>query len=231
LARAVGQFASNFRAVENKKWTRNRPACDPERAGAGVPARAGAVGRSRFPPFPRRPCRAEPLRNGRRSVATAPRRAGIKPDVFEPVLTMITMTLAEATSLIRSCVEQMNTRYRRTVFDEWAVVNLREGAGRVLSYHGPRRDDFHKNFARDLDALRQDIASRRFGVGDFEFARHGVGTKFEAFLVLGEGLYLICNNTGASMEEISRDPRWLGAQVPFVELSDRVRANPVTTRD
>lgn len=141
---------------------------------------------------------------------------------------MTTMTLDEATSLIRTCVEQMNTRYRRTVFDEWAVVSLRERGGRVLSYHGPRREDFQKHFARDLDSLRRDIASRRFGVGDFEFARHAVGTKFEAFLVLGEGLYLICNNTAASMEDISRDPRWLGAQVPFVELSDCVRANPVT---
>lgn len=139
-----------------------------------------------------------------------------------------TMTLDEATRLIRACVEQMNTRYRRTVFDEWAVVSLRERAGRVLSYHGPRREDFQKNFVSDLDSLRQDIASRRFGVGDFEFARHGVGTKFEAFLVLGEGVYLICNNTAATMEEIGRDPRWLGAQVPFVELSDRVRLNPVT---
>jgi hypothetical protein len=142
---------------------------------------------------------------------------------------MTTMTLDEATSLIRTCVEQMNTRYRRTVFDEWAVVSLRERGGKVLSYHGPRREDFQKHFARDLDSLRQDIGNRSFGVGDFEFARHGVGTKFEAFLVLGEGLYLICNNTAASMEDISRDPRWLGAQVPFVELSDRIRANPLTT--
>lgn len=137
------------------------------------------------------------------------------------------MTLDEATGLIRTCLEQMNARYRRTLFDEWAVVSLRERGGRVLAYQGPRREDFQKHFLRDLDALRQQIASRQFGVGDFEFARYGVGTKFEAFLVLGEGLYLICNNTGASMEDISRDPHWLGAQIPFVELSDRVRANPL----
>ena len=55
----------------------------------------------------------------------------------------------------------------------------------------------------------------------------GVGTGFEAFMVLGDGLYVICNNTQASMTEISKDPKWINAQVPFAELSDRVRANPL----
>jgi hypothetical protein len=30
------------------------------------------------------------------------------------------------------------------------------------------------------------------------------------------------------MEEISKNPQWLQAQVPFVELSDRFRGNPLT---
>jgi hypothetical protein len=46
-------------------------------------------------------------------------------------------------------------------------------------------------------------------------------------MVLGEGVFLICNNTVQSMDAITKDPLWIGAQVPFVELSDKFRANPV----
>jgi hypothetical protein len=138
------------------------------------------------------------------------------------------MTLDEASFSICACVDQMNARYTKTVFDEWAVVSLNEKPGRILAYHGPRKDDFQKNFVTDLDALHQELTSREFGVGDFEFARHAGGTHFDAFLVLGRGFYLICNNTRQSMDNIAKAPRWLGAQIPFVELSDKIRANPVT---
>ncbi len=138
------------------------------------------------------------------------------------------MTLDEAIFSIRACVDQMNARYTKTVFDEWAVVALNEKPGRILTYHGPRKDDFQKNFTTDLDALQAELVGSRYTIGDFEFARHAVGTKFEAFMVVGPGLYLICNNTKASMDDIAKDSRWLGAQVPFVELSDKIRANPVT---
>ena len=49
----------------------------------------------------------------------------------------------------------------------------------------------------------------------------------EAFLMVGDGLYLICNNTAQSMSAIAKDPLWLSAQVPFVELSDQFRADPL----
>jgi hypothetical protein len=139
-----------------------------------------------------------------------------------------TMTLDEAKSFIRTCANQMNSRYGRTVFDEWAVVSLTENKARVLVYYGPRNDDFLKNFVRDLGALRTELLGGRYGVGDFEFARYGAGTGFESFMVLGAGAYLICNNTAESMESIAKNPRWLNAQVPFAELSDKVRDNPLT---
>ena len=49
-------------------------------------------------------------------------------------------------------------------------------------------------------------------------------------MVLGQGVYLICNNTHASMDDITKDSRWFGAQVPFVELSDKIRENPVVLK-
>ena len=121
----------------------------------------------------------------------------------------------------------MDARYGGTVFDEWAVVSLAENKARVLAYVGPRNDDFLKNFANDLGSLRAELLDTKYGVGDFAFARHGVGTVFEAFMVLGRGLYLICNNTRESMDTIAKNPAWLAAQVPFAELGDKIRANPL----
>jgi hypothetical protein len=49
-------------------------------------------------------------------------------------------------------------------------------------------------------------------------------------MVVGPGLYLFCNNTAKAIEVIAQDPRWLKAQVPFVELGERFRDNPVVVR-
>ena len=137
------------------------------------------------------------------------------------------MTLEEATKLIGGCAERMNDLYQKVVFDEWAIVSLVQHKARILAYLGPRKEDFQKNFAADVQDLRADLLSRRHSIGDFEFTRHGVGTKLEAFVMVGEGLYLICNNTAQSMSAIAKDPLWLSAQVPFVELSDQFRSDPL----
>jgi hypothetical protein len=138
------------------------------------------------------------------------------------------MTLEDVLSLVKNCASQMNARYGGVVFDEWAIVSLMQNKARILSYAGPRNDDFLKNFARDLGSLRAELVGGRYGSGDFEFSRHGVGTGFESFMVLGPGAYLICNNTHESMDSITRNPRWLGAQVPFAELAEKVRTSPLT---
>ena len=122
------------------------------------------------------------------------------------------MTLNQATKLIKLCAEQMEAWYKRAVFDEWAVISLAGRKGRVLAYIGPRREG---------------LLNAEYSVGDFDFARHGVGPAFESFMVVGQGIYLICNNTVQSMDSITQDPLWLGAQVPFVELSEKFRANPL----
>jgi len=137
------------------------------------------------------------------------------------------MTIEEAISQVKSCAKKMDSRYGKVVFDEWAIVSLAENKARVLAYLGPRNDDFLKNFAADIGGLRKELHDAQYGVGDFAFERHGVGTGFEAFMVLGFGIYLICNNTRESMDGIAKDPRWLDAQVPFAELSDKVRPNPL----
>jgi len=137
------------------------------------------------------------------------------------------MTLDEATKQIRVCGQKMNQLYGKVVFDEWVVISLAHHKARILFYVGPRNDDFLRHFATDLGSLRAELLNTKYSIGDFEFARHGVGTGFEAFVVLGEGLYLICNNTQATMEDITREPKWLNAQVPFAELSEAVRPDPL----
>lgn len=137
------------------------------------------------------------------------------------------MTLEEACKRIQACTARMNTLYKRTLFDEWAIVSLLPKQTGVLAYLGPRKDDFQKNFDRDIGTLRGELFSDKHDFGDFAFSREGVGTHFEAFMVLGEGLFLICNNTVATMDTLAKEPLWLGAQVPFAELSDRFRSDPL----
>ena len=124
----------------------------------------------------------------------------------------------------------MDARYQKTVFDEWAVISLADQKGHLLAYIGTRKEGFQKNFLADAGPLRAGLLTEDQNIGDFEFARHGVGSAFESFMVLGKGIYLICNNTVQSMDAITKDPLWLGAQVPFVELSDKFREDPVVTR-
>jgi len=140
---------------------------------------------------------------------------------------LASMTLEEISVQIKNCADAINSRYGSVVFDEWAIVSLAENKARVLFYTGPRNDEFLKNFAKDLGTLRTELLAGNHGSGDFEFSRHSTGTGYDAFLVLGQGLYLICNHTRESMDALTKNPRWLEAQVPFVEFAEKVQANPL----
>ena len=137
------------------------------------------------------------------------------------------MTLEEIGKLIKHCSDKMDSIYGSPVFNEWAIVSLIENRAKVMAYTGPRNDDFLKNFAHDLGTLRSTLTAGDLGPGDFEFARHHIGTGYDCFMVVGVGLYLIANNTSDSLESIAKNPRWLGAQVPFAELADKVRHSPL----
>ena len=133
------------------------------------------------------------------------------------------MTLSEAQDLVKQTAASMNARYGKTVFDEWAIVSLQRGKERIVSYQGPRKDDFQKNFVNDLGGLRAEVLTTKHQPGHFDFARHNVGTGFEAFVCAGDELYLICNNTQSSMNEIAKDARWLDAQEVFAAMTEKFR--------
>jgi hypothetical protein len=139
------------------------------------------------------------------------------------------MNLDEASQAIQTCAERMNAVYREVVFDEWAVVSLKEEGVNTLLYVGPRKDHFQRHFLPDSVALKRELGSLRYGVGDFEFARDAAGTRFDAFMVTGEVSYLICNNIAKSMDAITSNELWLAAQVPFVELSEKFRSSPLVS--
>lgn len=121
----------------------------------------------------------------------------------------------------------MNAHYSKVVFDEWAIVSLAGHRSRLLAYEGPRKEGFQRDFFKDAGRLRAPLMNAKHDPGDFEFAQDGVGTGFEAFTAIGSGVYLIWNNTVLSMDGITREPRWLAAQVPFIDLTDQFRADPV----
>ncbi len=138
------------------------------------------------------------------------------------------MNLDAANAMIRLHVERMNDLYGKVVFDEWTIISFRDQTGRVISYSGPRKESFQKSFSKDIEELKAELLKKKHEPGDFEFARHGTGHLFDAFIVVGNEFYLIWNATEKSMQDITKDFRWLKAQIPFAELADQFRANPVT---
>ncbi|HTD67130.1 MAG TPA: hypothetical protein VK846_11435 [Candidatus Limnocylindria bacterium] len=137
------------------------------------------------------------------------------------------MTFSQALDLVKHCSEDMNARYGNVVFDEWAIVSLQHGHERIIAYQGPRKEHFQANFVNDLGALRGELLTTKHEPGHFDFSRHAVGTGFEAFVCVGDELYLLCNNTQSSMTEITKDSRWLDAQKAFAELTEQFGATPL----
>ena len=145
-----------------------------------------------------------------------------KPPATEPFF----MNLNQAIHRIGKCVAQMNDWYEEVVFDEWAIVSVANEQLRLVDYTG-KRADFLPRFSVDAGALHNRILRGRYPSGHFEFSHTGVGTGFESFVSLGNDMFLIWNNTAKSMDDIVRNPRWLGAQVSFADLTDRLCVDPL----
>ena len=137
------------------------------------------------------------------------------------------MNFKEAFVAIERRLSEMNEAYHRPVFDEWAVVDLSTKEDRVLQYLGPREHEFEETFARDFQKLRAFSDGGKRTAGQFEFVRDAEGTEIDAFIVLGEGIFLVCNNTDRTVEEIADDVSWSAAQAPFLDLAEGFRQDPL----
>lgn len=140
------------------------------------------------------------------------------------------MNLETAVSRIQQSFSKMNDAYQRTVFDEIAIVELEETGVKLHHYDGPNREAFSKDFADKTILLRRELmAEKTEAGGEFGFTREGEGENFDAYICLGPQVYLFCNNTKQSMDEVTQDPRWLDAQSKFLNASQLFAADPVTT--
>jgi hypothetical protein len=54
-------------------------------------------------------------------------------------------------------------------------------------------------------------------------------TCYDAFMKIGPGSYLVLNHTVKTMNEIRADAKWLNAQAVLFELSEKFRADPLTS--
>jgi hypothetical protein len=137
------------------------------------------------------------------------------------------MNLADTRSAIILALGQMNALYTKPVFDEWVLVKLATEQGAILAYDGPRAETYQRKFKEDIAPLRAELEQRHMAVGDFAFVHDAKGTRFDACIRLGKSSYLFCNNTTKSMTEIRQDSLWLEAQRPFVDLSTKIRSDPL----
>lgn len=137
------------------------------------------------------------------------------------------MNLETATKHIQTCRERMDALYLKPVFDEWVVLNFQDGKADLLGYTGPRAETIAKQLHRDSAPLFAEMQGRSYGVGDFEFVDLARGSSYDACVRLGETTYLLCNNTFGTMAVLRQDPRWREAQKPFVNLTEKFRADPL----
>ncbi len=64
-------------------------------------------------------------------------------------------------------------------------------------------------------------------MGDLVFALETGGTRYDAFLRLGDSSYLVYNHTTKSMAEIRANPGWLMAQAVLFDLGEKFRVDPL----
>lgn len=136
------------------------------------------------------------------------------------------MDLKKAIARIERGLQRMDKAFHRTVFDEWAVVQIRPGQDQVL-HSSTAREDQAATFGHDFRILRRDSQGAADNPGDFGFTKEGKGTAIDAFLVLGDHLILILNNTGLSMHEVAQNPLWQAVQPLFFNLSETFRSDPL----
>ncbi len=138
------------------------------------------------------------------------------------------MVLEKAIALIEQVNARMDRCFRGVLFDEWTICEVSSDMDRILHYAGTRSETLQSQFVRDLHPLMEELRAGRFEPGHFYFSHEGCGALYDACMCLGGRVFAVFNNTDKSMTEITMDPLWKGAQVHFVDLSERFRVDPLT---
>jgi len=127
---------------------------------------------------------------------------------------------------IEQCVGRMNTKYGGVVFDEWIIVSMGK-TDRILAHSGPRGEEIVLDFGTDTQAIHELLQASSNFAGDFGFTHEGHGTRFDAYTVLGNNLFLLWNKTDRSTTRITENPAWQAAQIEFAALAKSFKNNPV----
>lgn len=137
------------------------------------------------------------------------------------------MTLDEAIATVETHLARMNDLGGRVIFDEWALVTVFGRKARILHYNGPRREALPSTLAEDLRPFTRDLVRGEQYLGHFDFSPSAQGRAFDAYVVVGDGCFLICNNTTHTMADIREHAEWRRAQIPFAELSECFSSDPL----
>jgi len=150
--------------------------------------------------------------------------------LFNKLLFIGCMNLESAIARIQKSFAKLNEAYGRPVFDEIAIVQVSEQTTLTLRYYeGAREAAFLNEMMEDSVALRNDVGDTRNNLGgEFGFTREGGGEGIDAYICLGPRIFLLCNNTKQSMEEVTKDARWLTAQSEFLNASQYFAVDPLT---
>ncbi len=143
---------------------------------------------------------------------------------------MAAMNLETARKLVAQCREKMDTAYQKPVFDEWVVVSFAPAPALadILAYEGPRAETYKKSLHADSAPLAREMQDHAYEIGDFEFVGDARGSHFDACVRIGNRTYLLCNNTYGTLSDLRQDARWLKAQKPFVDLTEKFRTDPLS---
>ncbi len=135
------------------------------------------------------------------------------------------MELKKAVDLTGRALSKMLLGSSRPAFNEWMIIELKEGRCELKHYCGPRSDSSHHKINSDLRGLEDEMKQDGYVPGQFFFIPDGKGTLYDAFMVAGDKRYILFNNTLMTMAEIAADPFWNKIQIHFVELSEQFYAD------
>ena len=137
------------------------------------------------------------------------------------------MKTSVAVERIKDSIKEMELAIGEPAFDEWVLAGKTSEGWKLMGYGGPRLETFVKHFREDMEAMRGTFNPAEFQVGDFGFSHEGHGSGFDAYMCIGKHLFVLFNNVNKSTDEITQNPKWKAAQVPFMGLLELFISDPV----
>lgn len=136
------------------------------------------------------------------------------------------MKKSEAVERIGLALSKMAEVLGEAAFDEWMLVKRLSKGWQVLNYTGEREAAFKKEFTTDIAAMKETVLDfSKTYVGDSDFSYEGHGSGFDAYICVGDGIFLFLNNIQKSTSEITNSPKWKRAQIHYATLLEAFAAD------